>query len=238
MELVQVMRVLLRRWYLVVIPVLIVAAVSIPPLLRQETTGSIGYTTVVRYTAAQSLDALPDRDGDFQDVWLASELAVNALTEWIRTTGFADEVNRLLAEQGITGAAGEAVEVRGRLNTDNERSIGTIQVSWNDAETLPQIVAAVLEVLQTRSAQAFPQLGGTEASIRLLDEPVISAAPPPITDRLRPLLQIGLALLAGIGLAFLADYLDPIVRRRDQVERLRLPVMAVIPKDRSSRFQI
>jgi capsular polysaccharide biosynthesis protein len=231
MELIQVMRVLLRRWYLVVIPVVIVAAVSVPQLLRQETTGSVGYTTTVRYTASQSLEAIPDRDGDFQDVWLASELAVNALTEWLRTTGFADEVNALLAEQGVTGNAGETVDLRGRIATDNERSIGTIQISWVDAETLPQIVDAVLEVMQTRSAETFPQLGGAEANIRLLDDPVIAAAPPGITDRLRPLLQIGLALLAGIALAFLADYLDPVVRRRDQVESLRLPVMAVIPRD-------
>ncbi len=232
MELILLIRVLLRRWYLVLIPVLIVSAVSLPQLLRQETTASVGYTTVVRYTASQSLDAIPNRDGDFQDVWLASELAVNALTEWIRTTGFADAVNALLSERGVTGTAGEAVDVRGRLNTDNERSIGTIQVSWTDADTLPQIVDAVISVLQTQSAETFPQLGGTEANIRLLDEPVISAAPPPITDRLRPLLQIGLALLAGIGLAFLADYLDPIVRRRDQLEALRLPVVAVIPGER------
>jgi capsular polysaccharide biosynthesis protein len=231
MELVQVMRVLLRRWYLVVIPVVIVAAVSIPQLLRQERTGTVGYTTVVRYTAAQSLEAMPDRDGDFQDVWLASELAVNALTEWLRTTGFADGVNALLAEQGITGTAGEAIDLRGRIATDNERSIGTIQISWMDAETLPTIVDAMLEVMQTRSAETFPQLGGAEASIRLLDEPVISAVPPGITDRLRPLLQIGLALLAGVALSFLADYLDPVVRRRDQIESLRLPVMTVIPKD-------
>jgi len=43
-------------------------------------------------------------------------------------------------------------------------------------------------------------------------------------------LRLGLGLLAGIGLAFLAEYLDPTLRQREQVEALGLPIIASIPR--------
>ena len=39
-------------------------------------------------------------------------------------------------------------------------------------------------------------------------------------------------LVAGLGLALLAHYLDPTVRDRAELERLRLPVIAEIPKEK------
>lgn len=225
MELMLVLRVLSRRWYLVLIPVVVVGALTARDLLPNLQGSSGGFVTTLRYTAAQVLDAIPQRDGDYQDVWLASELTVNAFTEWIESSEFAQAVNTLLAGEGLE------VDTSGRFATDNERSIGVIEIRWDDAAQLEQIIRAATDVLANRSSDYFPQLGGEPAQVELLDNAVISSVPPPITNRLRPLLQLAVALLAGIVLAFLAEYFDPVLRRREQVEALRLPVIASIPRE-------
>jgi capsular polysaccharide biosynthesis protein len=224
MELMLFLRVLLRRWYLVLIPVLIVAAFTVPDLLPGQAAAAGGFVTTLRYTAAQVLEAITDRDGDYQDVWLASELTVNAFTDWIESSEFAQEVNTILSREGLE------VDTRGRFATDNERSIGVIEIRWDDAAQLEQIAAATIQTLQTRSSAYFPQLGGAPAQVTMLDEPVVSPAPAPITNRLRPVMQLGVALLAGIVLAFLAEYFDPMLRRREQVEALDIPVLGSIPR--------
>jgi capsular polysaccharide biosynthesis protein len=221
-----IIRVLLRRWLLVLIPVMIVAAVAVPALLAPASAAGGGYSTVIRYTAAQAIEAIPGRDGDFQDVWLASELAVNAFTEWIRSGSFRDEVRALLPAESAARVNA------GTFGADNERSIGQLFIGATDAAALEQFAAAAQRVLTTQTGTYFPQLGGQPAQVTILDRPEISASPPPITSRLGPLIQLALALLAGIGLAFVIEYLDPFLYRRDQLDALNLRVVAVIPKHR------
>ncbi len=225
MELLLIVRVLLRRWWLVLIPTVIATALTLPALLGGST-ATRQFTTLIRYSAAQQLDALPAaRDGDYQDVWLASELTVNALTGWVTTSSFRAEVQQALAAQG------QNLDLGGLgIAADNQRSIGQIFLSWSNPDELAQIAQAAITVLQTRSAAYFRQLGNAPAEVTILDEPQITPSPPPIADRLGPLLRIGLGLLAGVVLAFLVEYLDTTVRRREDVEALGLPVVATIPK--------
>jgi capsular polysaccharide biosynthesis protein len=84
--------------------------------------------------------------------------------------------------------------------------------------------------MQTRSSEYFAQLGGEPANVTILDRSPVVPAPPPLTDRFAPFLRVGLGLLAGVGLAFLAHYLDPVVRRREEIETLGLPIIAAIPR--------
>ncbi len=226
-ELMQVVAVLLRRWYMIVIPLGIVAMVAVPALLAAPPSALLPtYTTVIRYTAAQDLEAIPNRDGDFQDVWLASELAVNAFTEWIRSSSFAQEVRAALPE-GIAPTLSA-----GNFASDNERSIGQVFITWPDAQELEQIAQAVQTVLETRTNVYFPQLGDVPARVTILDVPQIVAAPIPIANRLEPLIQLAFALVVGVGLAFLAEYLDPFLYRRQQLDALNLTVLACVPRHR------
>ena len=77
---------------------------------------------------------------------------------------------------------------------------------------------------------AFPQLGGAPAQVTVLDDTVIVAAPPPLADRFGPLVRIALGFVAGVALALLAHYLDPLLRRRDDLEAIGLPVVGSIPR--------
>ncbi len=226
MELRMIARVLLRRWWLIVIPVAITALLVAPGLLNQEGLSG-GYTTTIHYSAAQEVDALPPRDGDLQDLWLASEYTVNAFTAWVQTNSFKQEVALKAAEQNV----GVNQALLGVV-ADNQRSVGQLTLSYPNDTELAVIVQAALEVLTTRNQFYFPQVGSAPAQVRLLDTPIIAAAPVPLTNRFEPVIRLGIALLAGIGLAVLAHYLDPTLRHREEVEALGLPVIATLPPDR------
>ena len=221
MELMLFFRVLLRRWWLVVIPVVVVAVVVIPQWLRERSTSAGGYTVTVRYTAAQSASNVTPRYGDYQDVWLASELAVNALTDWVRSSSFKDEIGKKIVDLDAAGLG---------VAADNKRSVGQLIMSYPDEKGLVAITQAAMDVMKTQAQNYFPQLGGQSAQVTFLDAPVITAAPPPIANRFAPLIRLVLGLLGGMALAFLWEYLDPFVYRREQVEAVGLPVLASIPK--------
>ena len=223
MELKLIARILLRWWWLILIPTIIAAVVAAPALLNRSSQSG-GFTTVIRYSAAQQPDAQPPRDGDFQDIWLASELTVNALTAWVQTESFRQEIAILVDDPAVNlGLLGIAA--------DNQRSVGQLAMSYPDAEGLATIAGAAVEVLETRNRDYFPQVGSAPAVVTLLDTPTIVAAPPPLTNRLGPVIRIGLGLLAGLALAFLAHYFDPTLRLREDVESLGLPIVGTLPRE-------
>ncbi|MBZ0292271.1 MAG: hypothetical protein K8L99_06855 [Anaerolineae bacterium] len=224
MELRTVLRILLRRWWLIAIPLLIVAAFVVPDLLSQEAVSS-NYVTTIHYSAAQQPEAMPPRDGDFQDIWLASEYTVNAMTSWALTESFRAEI--------VQQAAAQNVDVNAALlgiAADNQRSVGQLTFSYPDAEALSAIVNAAIEVLKTQNLAYFPQMGNAPADVTILDTPVIVPAPPPLANRFAPFIRLGLGLIAGIGLALLAHYLDPFVRSKEDIETLGLPVIVTLPR--------
>lgn len=224
MELWLIVKVLLRWWWVVLIPVVIAAAISLPQLLNPASdANSGGFVTTFRYSAAQEFN-LPQRDGDYQDVWLASEFVVNAFTDWIRSSTFRDEIAQQV-ESVNQAALG--------IFADNNRSIGVVQMTYPDAEVLDDIVQSAIIILQTRSQAYFPHLGGEPAQVTLIDAPVVTPSPPSLPNRFRPILQIAVALLGGVGLAFLVDYLDPTLRNRRDIELTGLPIIASIPRNES-----
>jgi hypothetical protein len=95
---------------------------------------------------------------------------------------------------------------------------------------LEAIVAAAVVVLTEQNGVIFPQLGGVNAEVELLDQPQVVGAPPPIASRLGPVLKLFVALLGGIALALVAEYADPYVRRRAQLEDAAVRVLAAVPR--------
>jgi hypothetical protein len=108
----------------------------------------------------------------------------------------------------------------------------TVSLTMADSDLLQQVLGSVVAVLTEENAAALPQLGGERAVLTQLDEPVVNAIAPGIRGQLDLPLRVALALLAGLGLALLAHYIDPTVRDRAELERLRLPVLGEIPKER------
>ena len=224
MELKLIGRILLRYWWLILIPTVVAGIVVAPSLLNRTAASFSNFTTLIIYSAAQEPEAQPPRDGDYQDIWLASELAVNALTAWVQTSSFRQEIEAAIDDPSID------LSLLG-VAADNQRSVGQLFLSYPDAESLAAIAIAAVDVLKTRNRDYFPQVGAAPASVTVLSEPVIVPAPPPLADRFGPVIRVGLGFLAGLALAFLAHTIDPMLRRREEVESLGLKVIGTLPRD-------
>ena len=213
-----------RRWWLIALPVALSAIIAIPDFIGGAGAPT-GFSAEIRYSAAQRQN-MPQREGDYTDVWMASEYTVDALTDWVRTSSFRDE---------ISGALGEAeVSLEGlHVAADNVRSLGVLYLSHAQADSLSAIADAAVLVLSGRSQSYFPQLGGEAAQVTILQPPAIMSPPPALMNRLTPFIRLGLALLIGLAIAFAAEFVDPAIYHQDDLRRLGLPLLGSIPKERA-----
>lgn len=226
MELRQLWTILRRRWLIAIIPAILVLAAGVATWRPAPTT----YNGGVRFIVGQPPGAAAaDLDEQRYYNWLTSEYIVNGLTDWIRGGKFAEAVSARLATQGIDVPPGA---IQGGLAADNARSMLTVSLSGGDAGTVMKMLDGVIAVLTEENATALPQLGGENAVLTQLDEPVVNAVSGGIRSQLDLPLRVALALFAGLGLALLAHYVDPTVRDRDELARAGLPVIAEIPKER------
>jgi capsular polysaccharide biosynthesis protein len=211
-----------RRWWLIVLPLVVAVVLTLPQFLNNGSAVSGGFYTVFRYSAAQQASNLPNRDGDYQDVWLASEFVVNAFTDWVRSGTFRAEMQTMLPDTiNLTGL---------QIRADNDRSIGQVELEHPDGEQLAQIATAALDVLETRSQSYFPHLGDMPAQVTIIDAPMIVPQSPPLTNRFGPIIQWGIALLGGLTLAVVVEYLDPTLRHSDELQAMGMRVLSKIPR--------
>ena len=223
MELVTYWKILLRRWWLVVVPVLVVAAYTVatyaPP-------GPV-YQVVMRFAAGTKPAGLSE-DYDRYYTWLTSEYIANGLADAAEGDAFAQAVASRLAEQGLEFKPGD---IQPRIVTDNAQSILVVYLTWPDAERITSVAEAITAELTTNGAAYFPQLEDIEPAVRPLDVP----SPVPLVPGLRtqlmgPATKIGLAFVVGVSLALLWHYLDPTVREAAELEDLGMDVLAEIPR--------
>jgi capsular polysaccharide biosynthesis protein len=223
MELHQYWTILRRRWLLVIIPALIVLFIG---LITYEPAPP-AYNAGVRFIVGQPPG--PEATASDQERyynWLGSEYIVNGLTDWIRGGKFAEAVSEYLGSQGIGMSSGA---IQGGLAADNARSMLTVSLTGPDPLMVEQMMAGVIVVLTEQNANALPQLGGERAILTLLDDPVVNPISAGLRNQLDLPLRIGLALIAGIGLALAAHYLDPTIRDRSELGALGLPIIGEIP---------
>lgn len=224
MELRKIVKILIRWWWLILVPPLVVGVYG----FAKHQPAPVAYTTSLRFTAGQpQASAVSGYDPNYYR-WLTSEYIIGGLKDWVRTSAFADAVSAELTARGVSIPASS---VAGAINfSDNARSILVIGLQWNDPAQLTSLAQAVTAVLQTQNAAAFPQLGGQAATVMLLDQGGLAPVVPSLRTRFDLLLKIGLGLVVGLALALAAHYLDPFIREKDEVEGLGLAVIAEIPK--------
>ncbi len=224
MELRHYWKIALRWWWLILLPPLATAAYSLATYQPPAAT----YATSLRFTAGQpeTLTSSPNYDPNYYR-WLTSEYIVGGLKDWARTGAFAEAVSAELAARGLSIPAGA---ISGAIVTDNARSILVVYLSWGNPDQLAALAEAVSKVLQEQNAAALPTLGGQAAVVVPLDKPAIGPVPPSLRARFDLPLKAGLGLVAGIALALIAHYFDPLVREREELEQIGLKVMAEIPR--------
>ncbi|MBN1953972.1 MAG: hypothetical protein JW900_02870 [Anaerolineae bacterium] len=223
MELQAYWRILIRRWWLVVLPV---AAVLIHTAAIYRQPAPV-YQVVMRFAAGTEPAGLSE-DYDRYYPWLTSEYVANGLADVAGSGAFAQAVATRLAQGGVSidGAA-----IQGAIVTDNLQSIMVVYLTWPDPTQARAVATAIADELTQNGATYFPQLQGLDPAARLLDEP----APFPLAPSLRsqligPAIRLGLALALGVGLAFAWHYVDPTVREAAELEQLGIGVIATIPR--------
>jgi len=222
MELRRYWQILQRRWLLVAIPTAIVLIIGLATYQTAAPVYNVGVNFIV---SQQPSPAAANEDEERYYTWLTSEYIVNGLADWVSGNTFKTAVSAELAEQGYDIPAGAIA-----LAADNVRSKLQLSISHNDPGALAAIMDAVITVVTEQNAAALPQLAGETAVLVLVDQPIVNQIPTGIRSQLDLPLRVGLAVVAGIGLALLAEYLDPTVRDREEIERMGLEVLGEIPK--------
>jgi capsular polysaccharide biosynthesis protein len=233
MELQQWWRVLQRRWWIPV--VLVVTTVGVSLMLAQR----VNSEHTVQFRLAVSVPPEP-REGPYFTYsgfysWQASEYLTDDLSELLRSEMFARDVRAVLAQRGLPDVDPAIVQTARPQKTHRILSV-TLNVP--DPELGQRIADAIQTVITEKGREYVAQLGQAEAQVRLIDGPRV--VPP--TVGARSLLELGarafLALLVGVGLAFLLHAVDPYFRERSEVEEtLGLPVLAAIPAERAGRIR-
>jgi len=122
----------------------------------------------------------------------------------------------------------------GAIFASREHRIMTVTITWGNRDEVQAIAEAVAAEVENVGTDYFPQLAGVDARAVLIDGPGIGEVGPGLRDRLDLPILLLIALVAGIALAFLWDYLDDSLRSRAEVEALGVPLLAEIPR-RSGR---
>jgi capsular polysaccharide biosynthesis protein len=219
MELRGYWRIVRKRIWVVFVLVAIVLAISL--VRRGRPTAA--YIAFMRFTVGLKPEESEFYSYDRYYTWMASEYLVDELTEVVKSHAFAEEVGRELAAKIPVEA------IRGSIAAERKHRILTVHITWGDEGELREIADAASRVLQERSGIFFGQLGDAGADIRQIDPPRISPAPKSLKEKLDFPIRIFLALLAGLALTFLLDYLDDTIRDRREVEEMGLAVLAEIP---------
>lgn len=223
MELREYWTILWRRRWIIAGLALVVLAGSL--VFRSHPTPM--YQATMRFT----IGVPPESDervtmDPLYSAYLASEYIADDFAEILRSETFASDVSARLAAQGIVVPAGA---IQGFTVAEKQHRILTMQITWPDEGQLRAIAQAARDTLEQDNAKYFRQLGSEGAEVFVIDSPRIASLGVSLKDRLDIPIRVALALLAGVGLAFLLHYLDDTIRDSQDVEALGLSVVGQIP---------
>ncbi|MGQ9516837.1 MAG: YveK family protein [Anaerolineae bacterium] len=229
MELRHYWHIIWKRWWIVAVLVLLtggISAFTMParhPMYQARLRVTVGLRPEERGPATYTYDRYY--------TWLTSEYLIDSFSEVVKSQAFADDVSARLAgaDPPIQVPAGA---IQGATVSEQLHRILTITITWPDPEQLRAIADAAVRALQEENAKYFAQLGTQNADIYVIDAPVIAPVGPGLRERLDLPIRLFLALVAGIALTFLLDYLDLSVRDKEDVEAMGLVVLGQIPARR------
>ncbi|MBI5649509.1 MAG: hypothetical protein HZC40_03545 [Chloroflexi bacterium] len=228
MELCDYARIILRYWWVVLALPIVVGVGSF--VFRSQPAPV--YTASVRFTIGVNSPA-PSQVTGFDPIlssFQASEYIRDDFVEIIRSDVFADDVNAALAKMGARDIAISKANISATI--EKQRRLMSMTIAWGNAEQAQQIADAAVKNLSENNAKYFAQLGATGAMIAVIDKPAVSRVGISLREQLDIPIRVALALLAGIALAFILDYLDTSIRDARDAEALGLRVVGEIPKPR------
>lgn len=227
MPITDYLRILLRRWWLVLLPVVVITVFTVVTAFPQVLPRN-RYQVVVRF----GIGLPPEQNGggynyDRQYVWTASEYTNQALADALVTGKFAEAIAKRTTALGVPVPASQ---YQGGVTRDYRGSILTVSVIGNTAEEAVAMGQAVTDELTENSSAYFQQLSKSQVSpVRALDNPIPILLPPPPRSTLDLPVRVLLGFLVGAALAFVSYFIDPLLHDRRDVQRMDIPVMGEIP---------
>jgi len=221
MELRHYWRIVRRRlWIVMVLLVaLAVSYVAFAPRPAPTYTASMRFLLGVRPEPRTS----DQYAYDYYYTWLTSEYLVDDFSEVVKSRAFAEDVSAL-AGIAVPPATIQGISTAGKLHR-----ILTVTLSWHDPDELAVLANAVVQVIETGAESYFAQLTTDSAVVAVIDPPSVAQAATPLRQRLDLPLRLILALVAGVAISFVLDYVDDSVRERTDLVRLGVPVLAEVP---------
>lgn len=223
MELIHYWRIVRRRWWLVAALVAIALLASLITYDRPDTVYQASMRFAIGVEGQEPVAAVSGEGRS--DAWLASEYLADDLSEVLKGGDFAARIGQRV---GLPVPAGAIFASR-------EHRIMTVTITWGNRDEVQAIAEAVAAEVENVGTDYFPQLAGVDARAVLIDGPGIGEVGPGLRDRLDLPIRLLIALVAGIALAFLWDYLDDSLRSRAEVEALGVPLLAEIPRQSGRR---
>jgi capsular polysaccharide biosynthesis protein len=226
MELREYVRVIWRYLWLIVALVAVVGVGSF--IFRAQPAPQ--YTASVRFTIGVNAPPATQVQGydPILTAYQASEYIRDDFVEIIQSDSFADDVNATLTKMGVSGITIN----KGNLSAavEKQRRLMSMAVTWGNPDQAAQIAQAAVKNLSENNAKYFAQLGATGAMVAVIDKPAVSKVGASLREQLDIPIRVLIALLAGIALAFILDYLDHSVRDARDAEAVGLNVIGEIPR--------
>jgi capsular polysaccharide biosynthesis protein len=163
----------------------------------------------------------------------ATEYLVDDFTQFVSSQAVAEAVSERLTDQGIQVPPGR---IQSSTASEQVHRVVTIRVTWDSPDEAIAVLAAAIEVLQQDAPAFFGRLGLEQPHVTLFDGPSVSPVPPSLTERLDLPVRLLLALLAGVAMCFLLNYLDDSIRGREELENMGIRVLTEVPR-RRRRFR-
>jgi protein tyrosine kinase modulator len=223
MELRAYWLILRRRWW---VPALLLVLVAALTPFTYHSPAPI-YQASVRFTIGVSANRNVTGVDPLLTSYQASEYIRDDFVEILHSEMFAADVNANLKGTNLTidkNAIAGSVEKQHRIMS--------MTITWGDEKQAGVIASAAAKTLEDQNAKYFQQLGSEGASVTIIDGPDVGPVAPSLRERLDIPIRLGLALAAGVLLAFLLDYLDDTVRDSAELEALGLRVLGEIPSGR------
>ena len=231
MELRQYWRIIRRRWWAVLIPIVIVLVLGL--VLRRPT--PTVYTLSVGLLV--DLPGFPETGNLMFDPRLSASQATEYLVDDFSAFVRGSEFQQMVAARLPDNLRDRIGQISSSTSSQKQHRTITLTITREEAspeaaqQEMPAIANAVVATLQEDSPKVFARLQG-QPQISIIDGPTITAAPTGLRERLDLPLRLLLAALAGVGLAFFLHYLDTRLYDTGQVEGLGLKVLGEIPRER------
>jgi protein tyrosine kinase modulator len=214
-----------RRWRIVALVVGLAAVVGGLAFALTPRQFTAEVQLLLNRTPNQSAAATPDFRFDDYYRFLATEYVLDDLVELARGNMFALAVQERLHGRGIYDFSDE--QIQRSLKPERAHRILTVEVVAPSRELALALSQAVEETLTANPDVTQPP-DGSKINLKTIHRDPVARSNWQRTA-LTYGLQLALALLLGLGLAFLLDYLDDRVRDADDAAALGAPLLGRLP---------